>query len=98
MEKNGAILNITREELALSLSKYIEENNINIPAVLMLYPPYDDEDEISKEAIFAVNQMRNTGLMKSKIDNKFKPKEKMTINELIDVIRKLIKIVSKSAF
>lgn len=83
-----ASLNITREELALCLSKYIEENNINIPAVLVLFPPYDDEECISEDARIAVNQMRNTGLMQSKRDNLFEPKAKVTIEELFGVFKK----------
>lgn len=88
-EKNDKELNITREELALAITEYIEENNINIPALLILYPPYADEALISEDAIFAVNQMRNTGIMQGRHENYFEPQAKITIDELFEILRRL---------
>lgn len=80
---------LTREEFATIIFKYIEKYNINIPAVLMLYPPYDDEAQISDDAKIAVDQMRYTGLMQAKKENMFKPKSKVTKKELAAVFKKL---------
>lgn len=65
---------ITREELALIMSRYMEKMNIEIPEISDEIKTYDDEEEISEYALDAVKQMRKIGLMQGKLENKFDPK------------------------
>ncbi|MBO5143524.1 MAG: S-layer homology domain-containing protein [Clostridia bacterium] len=86
---------VKREELAIIIFRFIEKMNINIPAVLMLYPPYDDDENISEYAKVAVEQMRYTRLMLGNEENKFKPKADVTKSEAEDIFAKLAKALEK---
>ena len=83
---------ITREQLATMMFRYMEKMEIDIPALLIEYPAYDDAEEISAYAVTSVKIMRNTGLMQGKLDNRFDPKGTALRSEVATLLMRFCEV------
>ena len=87
----GCNKEITREQMAVILSRYIKELGINILSSDENIK-YSDSKEISSWAEEAVSYMQKTGLMKGKENNEFDPKAPATRAEISVIINRLSSI------
>lgn len=85
---------ITREELALIMSRYIKKMNIDTSNFTNEYKKYDDEEQISEYALEAVKEMQIIGLMEGKTENKFDPKKETLRVEVATLLMRFSKILS----
>lgn len=82
---------ITREELAVMLTNYIEKTGKTLPSVNEP-ASYADAGAISSWALDAVNKMQTSGLMTGKEDNRFDPQGILTRAELAVVMQRIAAI------
>ena len=81
--------NITREEMATMLKRYMDVKELDIIKTLET-PKYTDDNEISMFAKEAVYYMTMKDLLKGRGDNKFDPKASATRAEAVTMINRMI--------
>lgn len=86
---------ISREELATIMVRYINSNKINIKAEDEYAEKYDDFNQIADYAKENVMTLRKLGLMKGKTANGFDPKGKTTRAEVATLLMRFIQKISK---
>lgn len=86
---------ITREELALMVLRYIKKMNIDTSKVTKEYEKYDDEEQVSDYALEAVKEMQILGLMEGKTENKFAPKQEALRVEVATMLMRFSKIFNE---
>ena len=81
---------ITREQMAVILSNYIEKYEIVMPTDKMARPAFADADKISDWAVLAVNQMQNAEILSGKEGNNFDPQGTATRAEVATMLQRFM--------
>ena len=80
---------VTREELATIIAKYISKMNVKKSNVKGIEVGFNDEDEIADYAKKYVETMQKKGLMQGKNGNNFDPKGNATRAEVATILMRL---------
>ena len=80
---------LSRIEVVELLSNFLQENEVNLPALMYMPAPFDDADLIPEELENAVLTMRTTQLMGGYEDNTFRPAALMTRGEAAVILARL---------
>jgi len=81
---------ITREQIAVILARYIEKSRIAIPLDSNESITYSDNNQISDWATDSISFMQKTGLMTGKNGNMFDPKAAATRAEISVILNRLL--------
>lgn len=86
---------ITREEMATMMARYIKKMDLEIKESEEKYVEYDDEKEISSFATEAIKDMQKFGLMEGKDDKKFDPKGNAKRCEVATLLMRFVKMLEE---
>ncbi|MBO5179569.1 MAG: S-layer homology domain-containing protein [Clostridia bacterium] len=86
---------ITREEMATMMARYIKKMDLDVKDSEEEYVAYEDEKEISSFATEAVKDMKKLGLMEGKDDNKFDPKGNAKRCEVATLLMRFVKMLEE---
>ena len=84
--------NITREEIAVLLVKYADTLGIVLPKVETANA-FADQNQISTEAMTAVQKLQQAGVLVGKSEQTFAPKETMTRADLCTTLRLFLEMM-----
>ena len=86
---------ITREEMATMMARYIKKMEIDVTGSEEEYVVYEDEKEISSFATEAIKDMQKFGLMEGKDDNKFDPKGNSKRCEVATLLMRFVNMLEE---
>ncbi len=86
---------ISREEIATMMARYIKNMKVNIPSSGVEFAEYEDAKSISDYAVENVKLMRTLGLMQGKNENNFDSKGLATRAEIATILMRFVTKTTK---
>lgn len=87
---------VTREQMALFITKFAEKAGVSIPTTLGESGPYNDHESISEWASEAVYAIRPSGIMREGDDSLFNPRRAVTKAEGASMLARFIRAIPNS--